>query len=238
MHLHSSNQGLANSIRGGIDRILETHDRTVVIEDDILVSNGFLNYMQNALRMHATDERVMSVCSYLPKLRWQFLLPHQFYHWLLWCWGWGTWKRAWEKAEWNPSTLLARIEGLSDGRLSFDMGGVYPFTSHLEANRDKTMTTWAIFWAATIYLNQGLCLYPHRSLIRNIGLDGSGENCGSFPTQRHLALPESFELNAKNVRPSKLGHLYLQECLRRESGHTKRKSLPLRIIGRLFPPQR
>jgi hypothetical protein len=46
------------------------------------------------------------------------------------------------------------------------------------ANYEKKIHTWAIFWYASIFLNNGLCLHPRESLVKNIGFDGSGVNCG------------------------------------------------------------
>ena len=43
-------------------------------------------------------------------------------------------------------------------------------------NENNTISTWAIFWYQTIFLNGGLCLNPSRSLVKNRGFDGSGEH--------------------------------------------------------------
>ena len=48
-------------------------------------------------------------------------------------------------------------------------------------NKKNKLNTWAIFWNATIFYHNGLCLNPVKSLVKNIGFDGSGEN--SFPQQ-------------------------------------------------------
>jgi hypothetical protein len=39
------------------------------------------------------------------------------------------------------------------------------------ANKKKKINTWAIFWSATIYKKNGLCLNPTKSFIKNIGYD-------------------------------------------------------------------
>lgn len=57
------------------------------------------------------------------------------------------------------------------------MDGSYPFVDHLKANVERKMKTWAIKWHTSVFLKRGLCLHPIISLTRNIGFDGSGENC-------------------------------------------------------------
>ena len=37
--------------------------------------------------------------------------------------------------------------------------------------------SWAIRWHASMFLENKLCLYPGRSLVKNIGLDATGTNC-------------------------------------------------------------
>ena len=37
--------------------------------------------------------------------------------------------------------------------------------------------SWAIRWHASAFLNNKLTLYPKNSLVKNIGIDGSGINC-------------------------------------------------------------
>ena len=44
-------------------------------------------------------------------------------------------------------------------------------------NKNGEIDTWAIFWYATIFKNNGLCLSPNTSYVHNIGLDNSGEHC-------------------------------------------------------------
>ncbi|WP_426993725.1 hypothetical protein [Methylomonas sp. CM2] len=82
----------------------------------------------------------------------------------------------------------------------FNLDGTCDFWSQVKLNASKRINTWAIFWYATIFENNGLCLTPRYSLIENIGLDGTGENCGHnnafkvyLENQSNLKLPDIFE---------------------------------------------
>jgi hypothetical protein len=44
------------------------------------------------------------------------------------------------------------------------------------ASKQGKINTWAIFWYATIFKQNGLCLCPSLSYVRNIG-HGDGEHC-------------------------------------------------------------
>ncbi len=43
---------------------------------------------------------------------------------------------------------------------------------------DNKNNSWAIRWHVSLFLKNKFCLQPTRSLVKNIGFDGSGEHCG------------------------------------------------------------
>ena len=59
------NQGLAKSIISGVSRLLEDYDRVIVLEDDLVVSPRFLNYMNAALEAYQNEPSVMQVSGYM-----------------------------------------------------------------------------------------------------------------------------------------------------------------------------
>lgn len=48
-HVRDSNWGLAKSIISGVTSMLEQHERVIVMEDDIVTSRFFLQYMNEGL---------------------------------------------------------------------------------------------------------------------------------------------------------------------------------------------
>ena len=54
-----ANRGLADSIVAGVQRVLAEHGRVIVLEDDIVTSPGFLEFMNRGLELYADDEKVM-----------------------------------------------------------------------------------------------------------------------------------------------------------------------------------
>lgn len=50
--------------------------------------------------------------------------------------------------------------------------------SYLLGNVYGNCDSWATFWALNVIERKGYCLSPYKSLIQNIGLDGSGVHCG------------------------------------------------------------
>ncbi|MFC1694683.1 hypothetical protein ACFL1C_00940 [Pseudomonadota bacterium] len=167
-----TNKGLAKSICEGIDYVLEYHDRVIVLEDDLETSRSFLNYMNDALEMYEYQNRVMQVSGFMVKNR--LWASQTGFLRVSTSWGWGTWRRAWNKYRSDARDLYSEI---LEGKERFDLDGFSFHFEELERNVNGELNTWAVRWYASIFLNQGLCLYPKKSLVRNIGFDGSGENC-------------------------------------------------------------
>lgn len=170
-----TNLGLAASVIEGVTEVLRENDKVIVLEDDLLTSRYFLSYMNEALSIYEHDASVASIHGYCPPMRSEG--PETFFLRGADCWGWATWRRAW--SEFNPDgeNLLAQLRerGLT---WAFDLDGAYGYTSMLEDQIAKKNDSWAIRWHASMYLASKYTLYPGRSLVENIGVDGSGTHGG------------------------------------------------------------
>ena len=58
------NKGLAKSIIGGVTKILEEYGNVIVVEDDLVLSPYFLQYMNGALDYYKEDQKIWSVSGY------------------------------------------------------------------------------------------------------------------------------------------------------------------------------
>lgn len=173
------NLGLADSIIDGVGMLCERHGRVIVLEDDLVTSPHFLQYMNDALRTYEHDDRVASVSAYMYPLD---AAPEGLETVLLefpMSWGWATWRRSWALFEPDGRSLLARLE--ARGMLaSFDRVGPGAFARMLRAQIEGRNNSWFIRWHATLYLEGRLSLAPTRSLVNNIGLDGTGVHCSQW----------------------------------------------------------
>jgi hypothetical protein len=167
------NKGLAASICGGISTVLESFDRVIVLEDDLETSPGFLSYMNSSLEVYKEEDKVMQISGFMVKNR-PLASPTGFLR-VSTSWGWATWRRAWLKYRSDVEKLSKEVE--KKGKSEFDLDGYSFHFEELTRNMSGELNTWAVRWYASIFLNNGLCLYPKKSLVRNIGFDGTGENC-------------------------------------------------------------
>jgi glycosyltransferase involved in cell wall biosynthesis len=170
-----NNRGLADNIIDGVTRIVNSHGRVIVLEDDIITSPDFLRYMNEALDFYQDETRVWHISGWNYPID-TFGLPDAFLWRVMNCWGWATWQDRWRHFERDPNGLIRRFTKEQIKR--FNLDDSHDFWAQVRANAEGRITTWAIFWYAVIFMNNGLCLNPTRSLVRNIGHDGSGVHCG------------------------------------------------------------
>ena len=173
--VRDANMGLAKSIIEGVTQLCDAYGKVIVLEDDMVTSRYFLQFMNDALNMYADDLRVASIHGYQYPVR--ETLPETFFLRGADCWGWATWKRAWDLFERDGSLLLQQLK---EKRLvyAFDLDGAYPYSHMLEEQVAGRNNSWAIRWHASCFLQNRLTLYPGQSFVDNIGNDSSGTHCG------------------------------------------------------------
>lgn len=170
------NRGLALSIVDGVTEICRKYGRVIVLEDDIVTSPYFLRFMNEALERYRDSKQVWHISGWNYPIE-NNGLPESFFWRTMNCWGWATWNDRWERFEKNPQKLVAEWERKQIKR--FNVDGTYNFWRQVKANHKGKLNTWAVFWYATLFSHNGLCLNPTMSYTHNIGNDGSGENCGT-----------------------------------------------------------
>lgn len=167
--------GLAQNIVQGLHQVFATYPRAIILEDDLLFAPHILTYFNEALAYYEQEEKVMHINGYVPPMR-GIHLPETFFYRAPFTWAWATWARAWQHFEYDLASLVQRLEA-RQMMAAFDLDNSGIFRNHIEANLSGKMHTWAIRWQASIFLKEGLCLTPAKSLSQNIGFDGSGTNC-------------------------------------------------------------
>jgi len=170
-----ANWGLADSIIDGVTQIINQYSRIIVIEDDLVTSPHFLTFMNNALEFYRDETKVWHISGWNYPIDSEGL-PDTFLWRVMNCWGWATWSDRWQFYRRAPEEICEKFP--KDKIRQFNLYGAHDFWSQVMTNVNGRNKTWAIFWYATIFLNAGLCLNPTKSLVQNIGLDGSGTNSG------------------------------------------------------------
>ena len=216
--------GLADSIIDGVTTIVNQYGRIIVLEDDMVVSPYFLEYMNEALEQFVDDDRVISVHGYVYPV--DIELPEAFFLPGADCWGWATWRRGWALFNSDGQYLLDELVRRHLIQ-EFDYNGAYPFLSMLKDQIKGANDSWAIRWHASAFLAGKLTLYPGRSLVHNIGTDSSGTHCGDLDNMDAKLSETKIKLNNIAVESSPTGREAFENFFRQSQ-----KKLLNRLLGK------
>lgn len=178
------NKGMANSVIDGVTKVLQEHNDIIVLEDDLVVSPDFLQFMNAALKTYKDRSDIWSISGYTPRLQelegdgrnGVFVVPRAQ------CWGWATWSDRWETVDWEVSDF-SRLAQSKELRKEFDKGGNDLFRT-LEMERRERIESWAVRWAYAAAKQSRWTVNPMQSKVQNIGLKSSESHVG-WHDERH-----------------------------------------------------
>jgi GT2 family glycosyltransferase len=226
---NAQNKGLANSVINGVTDILKKYQKIIVLEDDIMPSVGFLNYMNSALNLYSEEDQVGCIHAWNYELNYSNFDQSTFFLKGADCWGWGTWSRAWDLFNPNAKELLDIV---STKKIEFQVNrnGTYPFVDMLRQQIDGKVDSWAIRWYVSLFLENKYCLHPTRPIVKNIGFDNSGVHCGELDLFQE---PVDF-INISKI-PIEESHWFLEAYQKNEKNKNKKtiNSIIKSIIVRL-----
>lgn len=198
----ATNMGLAASIIDGVTRLSAEHGQVIVLEDDLVTSPHFLSYMNDGLTRYEKDERVMQIAGYMFLVKLAIEDDALFLPFIS-SWGWATWQRAWRHFDPHAKNYQRLVNDVGLQR-QFDLSSHYKYFKMLRAQQRGKIDSWAIRWYLSVFFCKGLVLYPRKTLVHNLGVDGSGVNCVAssfvqdYPEKdfRVTAWPSSIEISA------------------------------------------
>lgn len=176
-----TNKGLAASIISGVTEIVNKYGKIIVLEDDIVTGIHFLEYMNDALNNYENVKDVYHITAWRDPIKSKENNSCFFYP-TMDCWSWATWKDRWQYFKKDTSYYLRVFTDKMINSFNID-GTDNGMWSQIKMNAEGKINTWAIFWYASIFLKNGLCLSPSKSLVKNIGFDNSGVHCGANPNE-------------------------------------------------------
>ena len=189
-----TNFGLAKNIIDGVSKIFEKYENVIVLEDDLLVSKHFIDYMNTCLKFYQ-NKNIHSISAYCPPIEIKNYKYDVFYSYRTCSWGWATWKHIWENIDWEIKDFELFIKNKNEIK-QFNTGG-NDLTPMLYKQIKGKINSWSIRFSYNCYKNNMYCIYPVKSFVKNIGSDGSGENVPNIK-KYNVILTEN-KLNESNL---------------------------------------
>jgi hypothetical protein len=165
--IREKNFGLAKNIIQGVSEVLKKNSSAIFLEDDLIVSKNFLKFMNLNLIFYKNQKKVWHISGWNYNVNFNIEEDVYFTRGMN-CWGWGTWRDRWKYFEKKPNVIIKSWTKNKIFRFNFDNS--INFFSQIVRNHNEDINTWAIFWYAVIFIKNGLCLNPVKSLVKNTGI--------------------------------------------------------------------
>lgn len=163
----TENMGLANSIINGVSQMIDAYGKVIVLEDDLITSPNFLNFMNDALQFYESNPSILSISGYSGFVRTSQNTDVYFTQRAS-SWGWALWKDRWEKVDWNVNDYNSFRTCRRDQKLFNRMGS--DLSGMLERQMQGVIDSWAVRLVYHQFKFGLYSVHPNRSKIVNIGV--------------------------------------------------------------------
>lgn len=166
-----NNYGLFKSVITGVTETLEKHNSVIVLEDDLITSPSFLQYMNESLNYYENNSQVGTINGYSYNM--DKNLPNYYFLRGANPYGWGTWKNRWSLLETDTTILKKKLTSRKLVKEWDYANGI----SMLEAQEQGEISSWLICWHTSLFLSGKLTLFPSHSYVYHNGFDESATHC-------------------------------------------------------------
>lgn len=174
LHFNRENKGLSANVIKGMTYLFEQNESVICLEDDLVTSTGFLEYMNHALLFYR-DKGIFSISAYSPPITLPKEYPYSTFNIMRnSSWGWATWRNNWLRCDWNVPDFKDFINS-KGSRREFEQAG-NDTTMMLLKQQLGIISSWSIRFNYAAFKAGQPTVYPVKSLIQNAGVDGSGTN--------------------------------------------------------------
>lgn len=168
-----ANSGLAMSIINGVSEVLKKFSGCIVLEDDLETSPFFLDFMNQGLLVYEKDADIFSVSGYCPPINIPEDYPFDAFRFpRINSWGWATWADRWAEVDWDVQNFNDFIQDPESVKRLERQGKDLPVM--LLKQQTGKIGSWAVRFNQACFNAGKTNIYPVKSLIRNIGIDGTG----------------------------------------------------------------
>ena len=177
----NTNLGLRRRIVSGLNWVYKHENQAIILEDDCVPDQSFYLFCAELLERFRDDQRIMAI-SGNNFLRGRKRTPYSYYYSRYpHCWGWATWKRAWNKYD-DKMDLWPEIsngEWLHD-ILNHDQRAYRYWRKIFTDVYNEKIDSWAYRWTLSCWVNSGLTILPNTNLVSNIGFQKGATHTVSY----------------------------------------------------------
>lgn len=165
-----TNLGCRNRVTSGLDWVFSQVESAIILEDDCRPTGEFFSFCQTLLQRYQNDQRIWAISgNNFQDGQWRGDGSYYFSKYFH-CWGWATWRRAWQQRDFSPEHWLAfRDAGLMQTLCDTPRELTYWTRIFNKTFLEDGFNSWAYPWLFNGWAQSGLCILPNVNLVSNAG---------------------------------------------------------------------
>ncbi|OJJ19300.1 nucleotide-diphospho-sugar transferase [marine bacterium AO1-C] len=166
------NLGCGLGPSSAISWFFENVEEGIILEDDCLPDKSFFFFCEEMLNRYKNDTRMMHIGGTNHHMGKKYGEASYFFSRINSCWGWATWKRAWQYFDYE----MKMFEKFKKAQKIYD---IFPNQEMATFKLQKFETgyenivkgVWDYQWQFSFLSQSGIAIMPNKNLIKNIGFD-------------------------------------------------------------------
>lgn len=222
-----NNYGLAKNIILGVTEILKKNTAVIVLEDDLYLKKNFLEFINFSLNHFRNSFKIGSVTGYSYADKYKLLSKKDFFYSYRHCsWGWGTWRKVWNKINWKKTDndIVFSIKNNIYPKNFLLSGSDFPIL--LKLNNIGLINSWAIKFNYFCSKNNLYSFCPRFSLLENLGYGLDSTHNKNFLKKKKIKFKKKI-INYKKINKVKLEK---KICNLIQYEHSKTFSLKIKYL--------
>lgn len=186
------NLGCGIAVSTAITWFFKNIEEGIILEDDTVPDNSFFYYCEELLSFYRNENSIMHISgnNYAPSAK---STASYFFTRLPFIWGWATWRRAWNKYNFdNKYISIEQKKSIVEKAFSSKEIANYWISIFTDFHLKPHSYTWDFQWFLSIWNNNGLVIQPRKNLVKNIGFHEEATH--THDMGHHLAT-----VNAKQI---------------------------------------
>ena len=186
------NLGCKNAVSQAISWFFSYEEAGIILEDDCVADLSFFEFCHLLLQRYHNDTRIMAISGDNFQGGRKRTAYSYYYSMYPHCWGWATWKRAWEQWDgalksWQEIREREFLNDIASGNEAF----VEYWTAIFDRCHSGQIDSWAYPWNYSCWINNGLTILPNKNLVTNIGVgeDATHTKTGTSIKSESLIFP-------------------------------------------------
>lgn len=163
------NLGCKYRVSSGLNWAFNNVEEAIILEDDCLPDPSFFRFCEELLREYRNDPRIASITGQNVQFNQKRTDYSYYFSRYNHCWGWASWRRAWQKFDFEMKLWNEVRDGRWLEDILEDPRAVRYWKKIFNATYNNENQSWAYRWTFSCWIHNHLSIISNVNLISNIG---------------------------------------------------------------------